>query len=31
MSRRDIIVYVNHMLDRAKEAVEIMRGRTHRI
>ena len=28
MSRRDPIVYVHHMLDHAKEAVQMMRGRT---
>jgi len=28
MSHRDTIVYVHHMLDHAKEAVEMTRGRT---
>ncbi len=28
MSRRDPVVYVRHMLDHAKEAVEMTRGRT---
>ncbi len=28
MTHRDTIVYVHHMLDHAKEAVEMMRDRT---